>query len=508
MDRGGARVFLVLGEVARDGVDDHDRRIGEHADGHHQPEEADHVQRGVHRPRLPAEVHDDEGGDDRERDGHRHQQGGAHLLQEEQQDDHGQPAAEEAGEGQLGQSAAHVERRVLDVAHLDPVVAGDGGDLVHLRLDPVGDLQHVRVGRLVDAERDRLFAVEVVEGGLGRELVGDVGDVAQPQPAVADRRFADVLGPLELSDSADDQLARAVGDGAAGDIDVVLGKHRRNVADVHIQRRHPGLVHADPQFPPANAPDIHAGHSLEALEPRLHDVFGKVEEAFPLPGRPQMELENGDVGALEPPDVDALDVVGQQVTDPVHPVAGLHHHEVHVRPLVELHADVAALGPRGGGEDRDPGNGPQALFQWADDETLGLLGRGGLVVDAHPEAVGAERGQELEGEPSQRDVAEHDQPDRDHADRHPPVHGEAGQEATPLRDLLLVVRVAVSFQSAHRPIPPRGAPSGEPSSESPSTESRSRSFRPRSRIRASKVSRWDSLRISLICSRNFSRSSR
>ena len=192
-------------------------------------------------------------------------------------------------------------------------------------------------------------------------------------PVVADGRFPDLLRPLELADGADDELPGSVGDGAAGDVDVVLGQDRRNVPDVHVERRHPRLVHADPQFPAADAADVHAGHAFEALEPRLHDVLGEVEEAFPLPRRPQVELEDGDVGALEPPDVDALDVGRQEVPDAVHPVAGLHHHEVHVRPFLELQAHVAALGSRGGGEDRDPGDGPETLFERPDDEALGLL---------------------------------------------------------------------------------------------------------------------------------------
>ena len=216
-----------------------------------------------------------------------------------------------------------------------------------------------------------------------------------------------------------------------------------------------------------------------------------------------MELEDGDVGTLEPPDVDALDVGRQEVAHPVHPVARLHHHQVHVHTLVELHADVAAVGVGGGGEDRDPGNRPEALLERADDEALCFFRRRGLVVHAHPEAVGAERGQELEGEPRQRDVAEHHQPDGDHADRHPAVHREAGERAAAFRNRCLIVRVAVSFQSAHRLAPPEGPSPGPCSTEPPP-----RSFRSRSRIQASKVSRCESLRMSLICPRNLSRSSR
>ena len=110
VDRRGSGVFLVLGEVAGDRVDDHDRRIGKHADGHHQPEEADHVERGVHQPGLPAQVHDHESGDDRERDRHRDQQRGPHLLQEEQQDEHREPAAEEPRQGELRQAPADIQR--------------------------------------------------------------------------------------------------------------------------------------------------------------------------------------------------------------------------------------------------------------------------------------------------------------------------------------------------------------------------------------------------------------
>ena len=81
-----------------------------------------------------------------------------------------------------------VEREDIDAAHLRQFA-----DLLDFRDDPVGHVNEIRAGCLVDHQADRVFAIEMAAVvAFGRAQL-DVGDVPQPQAALVDDQVTYLL---------------------------------------------------------------------------------------------------------------------------------------------------------------------------------------------------------------------------------------------------------------------------------------------------------------------------
>ena len=171
LDGGIVRRQPVL-DVLGGALDDDDGVVDDDADGEDDGEQRRQVHREAERR------HGGEGADDGDGHGRRRHQRGAPVLQEDEDDD-------EHEHGRLDQ-------RLVDVVHGrgdelrrverdDPGHAlGEGlGQLVHARLDALGDLERVGVGQLVDGHAGRRLAVELE--GLAVLLGAELD--ASPRPA-------------------------------------------------------------------------------------------------------------------------------------------------------------------------------------------------------------------------------------------------------------------------------------------------------------------------------------
>ena len=287
----GARVLAEVLVVAEDRLDDHDRVVDQHADRQHETHQRHDVEGQIGPARLPRQVHEDKGDDHRDRDGDRHQQGGAKAPQEEEHEEHRQRAAEEARVAQLGEAVAHVVGVVavdVDLEALAPREAADGVDLL---LGAVDHRQQVGGRGLVELDVQRLLAVEEVPlllFGVGHL---DLGDVTQPETA-AEGEGADLIEGGELALDTDEVAPRALANrcrqkplgGSSGS--------PTTLADVDAQRCHAVGNQVDLHLPGFVAADLDIGHPLEALQAADDDILGEAVEAFARPVGADVEAQD------------------------------------------------------------------------------------------------------------------------------------------------------------------------------------------------------------------------
>ena len=312
---------------------------------------------------------------------------------------------------------------------LMPASDGSAGDL---GLDPLGDrggdFHGVRLGALVNGERDGGLVVQAPPERDRRLPVGHVGDVGDREALVVHRQAADLFdrgqgpepahrGHLAVRpDASERHVAVHVGDAVhdLAEVEAVGGEPVEAQVDPHLARLHPVEVHpGDPRDaadgvgdPPLQAVvvrrEVHAGGG----DPRLHDR---------------------DLGGREGVDVDLPHVARQvraRVLDSLEHLRAGHVHRLAPR---ELELEVGAVGGGGGADPAGAGDGGERLLERLHDLALDLPGAGVRVGDGHEHPGEVHVRQEGEGDPAERDASQHQQAQQHHRGGDGPVHGEFGK---------------------------------------------------------------------------------
>jgi hypothetical protein len=312
----GAIGRLAHSHVAHDVLDLDDGVVDQNARRQRDGEEADQVQREsqhVHRP---------ERREDRQRQRHRNDDGGADVAQEQQHDDDGEDGAFEQGRNRGFVIALGEVHRGVDQFEVD---VGIGGfQCVDALLHGGGD--HHIAGALgtLDAERHHGLAVQAREGAAVGDGVGDGAEIVEANLAAAEQRdhgagelvegLGAGQGPNRLIVLAD--LGAAAGEidiGAAQDLADIDGGEARGLQPVGIQG------HQDFALDTADALDLRdAAHALQRAFDDVVDEIGQLLGR--LAGRDRGigdDRQADDVDALDQRFVDVLRQVGAHAGDGV-----------------------------------------------------------------------------------------------------------------------------------------------------------------------------------------------
>ena len=281
-------------DVVHDGLDDDDRVVHDDADGEHEAEERQGVQR-----EAEAEHHckcADQGHRHRDqRDDRR-----APRLQEDHHDDDDQEDGFEQGVGDGVYRLADEDGRVVD----DAIVHAGRKVLLqalHRGVDVVRGLERVGAGTLEYADRDRRLVVEEAAQRVAARSELEPGDVRQvgnlPIVGRADDDVAELgLGgqpPLrvdrELEGGGGRRRRRA--EDAGGDLDVLLADRAHDVAGRQLPRGEPIRIQPDPHAVFTGAEHLDGADTRQPRDLVLHlqvRVVRQVEHVVALVGRDQV----------------------------------------------------------------------------------------------------------------------------------------------------------------------------------------------------------------------------
>ena len=300
-------------------------------------------------------------------------------------------------------------------------------------LDPLGQGHDVGVGLLEDLELDALAAV-----GAGGDLPflvrpHDLAEVPHPDLATlagGHDRVLHLPEVLELVEGADHVLGATLGEGPAGDVDVLLAQSIDDVLDGEAGAPQLLVVEEDVDLLLETAAHAHRGDTLDRLEGPLDLELGDPAHAPELclvglgprpPGEAQ--LHHRVERRVEAQDQRTLRLLGQE--DEVQLLQGVLDGVGHLGAPGELEDDVAHPGPAHAREAAQATDDPHRLFDRAGDVVLDLLGGGARVLGADGERGVAHLRHEVDGEPAVGEVAEDDRGQEDHGDG----HGPGGEEA-------------------------------------------------------------------------------
>ena len=265
----------------------------------------------------------------------------------------------------------------------------------------------------------------------------DLAEVPHPDLAAlagGDDRVLHLLEVLVLVEGADHVLGAALGEGPAGDVDVLLAETVDDVLDreagapqLLVVEENVDLLLETPAHP-------HRGHALDGLEGALDLELGDPPDPPQLrlvglgAGAPgEAQLHHRVEGGVEAQDQRPLGLLGQE--DQVQLLEGVLDGVGHLDAPGELEDDVADPGPAHAGDPPQAADDPERLLDGPGDVVLDLLGGGAGVLGPHRERRVAHLRHEVDREPPVREVAEDDRGQEDHRDG----HGSGGEEAAVFR---------------------------------------------------------------------------
>jgi hypothetical protein len=185
--------------MAKNTLGDDDGIVDKHSDRQHQAHHREDVERQT------GEIERTQGDEQRERDRGNNDERGRDLAQEQVQDDDREQTAEQAGVEQVVQRFAYavagvVERKYVDAFHLRQLA-----DFFNLGDYPVRHVDKVGPGRLVDAQADRVGAIEMATVFTVGSPQFDFGNVSEPQSIGVDDQVANLINRAELTTWPDAQ---------------------------------------------------------------------------------------------------------------------------------------------------------------------------------------------------------------------------------------------------------------------------------------------------------------
>ena len=335
------------GDIALD-VFHHDDGVVHHdADGQHQAEQRQVVEREA------EQLHHEEGADQRHRDRRERDDGGAPGLQEQHHHQHDQDDGLEDGRP----DGVH---RLLDELSgiVDDGVLEAGREalrqVVHRRLHRLRRRQGVGARPLEDADADGRVAVEIGVAAVvqrGQVHPADVLDADDGVLRLLDDDVAELAGIDEAPQRAHGDLEGAgLGDGrliedARGHLHVLRLQRRHHVAGGEAERLQPVRVEPDAHGVVAAAEHGDGAHAVDAAQHVLHlhvGVVGDEQRGARLVGRVEVHDHHQVGRGLVDRDADVAHVQRQPRRGDRHAVLHLHLRDVEVGAEVEGDRDGEA----------------------------------------------------------------------------------------------------------------------------------------------------------------------
>ena len=401
----------ALRELSDDVLDHHHGGIDQHADGDRQSAERHQI------GRESELLHQDEGGQRRQRQDQRHGQGRARIAEKEHQqhDDQDRGLDQRLGDGMdraLDQHAAVVE-------DIEPDALGQTGrQFIELGLDAVDQGARIGAAQRQHQRLDRLALTIAGHGaiaGQGREPdLGDIGHAHRLAGVAADHDRPQVVERLDGAGTAHQQDFLAFVEPAGAVVAVVGRDGLAQLVQTEAARREPRIVrhHLEGGHETAERVDVgHAGHRTQG------GTDGPVEQVAPLGETERTALDaehehlaQGRGHGRDP----AFDALGQIAPDAVEPLGDLLACPDDVGPFGEVDGDVGerVLGDRAQ-------HGLTRQTQHLDLDQTGdarghFLGRHARRLDDDLDLSGRDvgkgvDGRELNGAPAAADEQRHDQ---------------------------------------------------------------------------------------------------
>ncbi len=412
----------------------HDGVVHHDADGEHQAEQRQIVQREA------EGGHHEEGPDQRYRDGDDRNDGGAPGLQEQQDHQHHQ-------HDRLEQGLDHLVDRLLDELGgvVGDAVAHSGrealGQLVHGGEHARGGCERVGARPLEDRDSGRHLVVEIGIGRIVERAELDPGDVAHARdPAVGVGRDHDLLELLRARQPAErlhreleaaGRCRRRLVDGAGRHLDVGGPQRRDDVVGGQSARLHLGGIEPDPHRIVARAEHDGVAHAVDARDDVL-DVDGRVVRDVLLVQaavrRDQVDHEHQVGRFLAHRHADALHLVRQARQRDRDAVLHQHLRLIDVGPGLEHDADrQRAVAGRLRDHVEHVVDAVDLLLDRRRDRLGDHLGGGARISGVHRHGRGRDLGELGYRQRPERDEADQRHDDRHHARENRPVDEEMGK---------------------------------------------------------------------------------
>ena len=399
------------------GVVDHD------ADGEHEREHGDVVQREAH------VAHEGEGRDHRRgnRDARHHR--AAPVADEEENGQRDQDRAEPHVDADRLDRRLDEPRLVADAAHLD-VRGQHRPEAVELRLHPVDHLDGVRAGLLADDELDGVLAVQARERARLDHAVLRVAEVAHPERAVAhvrDDQVVEVRDGLDASHRPDHELAPGLIEAPARQLQVLALDRFAHLADRETLRREAIRIHRDVDgaLLPAEHDDL--SDTGERLDVLLHLPARELGHLAQVPAARERDAHHRNRVHVELVDHRRVRTDGQLRQDGRHLVAHVLRRGVARLLEHELHDDgrQALLG--NAAELVDAVDRVDRLLEDLRDAGLHLLDARALQRGGDRDDREVDVRKEVEPEATVGEEAEHDQRHDQHGREHRAADEDVGE---------------------------------------------------------------------------------
>ena len=231
-------------------------------------DDADHQRQGEHRHLIEGEAEhgdDREGADDRGRDRDGGDERRPEVAQEDEDDDGGEDAAEHQVFLDRVERCLDELRVVANQADLD-VWRQRLLNLGHPGLDRVGQRDRVDAALLADGYGQRRASVEHRDRRGDFAGVDDLANVANANRRIAARRDDEVVEGLRAAQAADRahrQLARALLEAPARELEVLRAQRRRHVGRRQAVGVQPVRVDLDLDFAAPGAEEEHLADAVD-----------------------------------------------------------------------------------------------------------------------------------------------------------------------------------------------------------------------------------------------------
>ena len=282
-------------------------------------------------------------------------------------------------------------------------------ELLQCFLHPVGNFDDVSTGCLGDAEGQRLLAVNAVDPVLLRPLIGNLGDVAQPQLVLGiDHGVGDLLDVLKAAHRTHIDLLAALNHPAPGDGEVLGAQAVEHLEHVDPVAVYLALVQLDDHLLTRRSPKLDVADPIDAAQRRLHVGVNELARVGVLGLKGDRAFHDRNVVLIPAPDPQLLDFVGQLGHDSVEPVLHLGKSQLQVGALLELDLDIAAAAVGVGANSLDPADLGDGLFEVMHDLLLHFDRSGvGIVRPSEEAGIVKASGKKGQGDPRVGDVAHH-----------------------------------------------------------------------------------------------------
>ena len=389
----------------RDVLEHDDRIVDDHARGECQAAQRHHVEAQI------GLAHEEERGDQRDRQRQRNDEGAAAMAEEEEDHQDRQRAADQG-------VVADVVERVLDEHRL--VV--DGGQARARRqgrleffeglVDGVGHGHGIAVAFLVHRQFDGLVRVDADDAFAFLVALAHIGDVLEPDRHAVldlDQHLAHLVEVGELVDRAHEVTLAAFLDAPGRDIDVLVAQAVDDVADAEVQLGQLLLVQGYVDLVFEAAADLDRGDAGDWFETLLQFVVGEAAQLLEFclartgSGARTAESEPDDrIGGRVEAQQDRLLRLQRQAQD-VELVARFEAGLLHVRAPGELEDHVGLAGARDRVDLAHVLDHAERFLDRLRDQVLDLDRRRALVLGAHGQGRIGQIRQQVDLEPGQRD---------------------------------------------------------------------------------------------------------